>query len=675
MACRGSSSTGPRDKQDHSQWPDCRVDHVDFQACLDADCRNTSSALAGGGDTSLHGPVTQNMKLLLHEFKGLYEQKLRRLELESRDGNPEDILRMKVRILHSYVNDLSDQNEVLVQTVEDLEKEANQKVYLMEAKKLQADQFLNVVNYKKECLEGATECLRSENLDMKIDIASLVGALQQARILQKLDFSSLILRTVPKEHYLGATGNSINIPKPEDIMRAHVDDLKSHLKAKDRIIQSLEEEMKKSFLKKEQSIDKASERDDAFSVLQSKLQTLHQLQLEKVAQIADKDIAMTKLQTELQLARQDVADMQNELSSQKEKVNELHAEIGHLQEEMAAKDVRNGILIKSNKNLEEKTAMLTVELQKREDEIHRRQKEILSLQQKKDGLLAEFQSQEYRISQIQKKQLDKDDEVAQLAAQKQQLQTELETSRNLYKKATCQLEDLKMTVQQQGQSSRDNQNVLTAEAAHWHDAFVALKSDFIQLEKKHLEALAQISYKEEATKNLSAEIMKATAKLDDTKHELEGVQAELVEAKRERDATQIESQARLATVKDSLSEEYGMKLQDQEQKVRQISEDLASWKDKYISAKEKISKLEKNVDGQTNELKQLQFKNQEAAETNGRLRARLEAQTVAAQSEQDVLSNEISCTEDMIHKLRMQQFGYEDKMAQAEEKVHIAWMQ
>ncbi|MGH0183696.1 UNVERIFIED_CONTAM: hypothetical protein FKN15_012708 [Acipenser sinensis] len=122
---------------------------------------------------------------------------------------------MKVRILHSYVKDLSDQNQVLVQTVEDLEKEADEKVSYLDAKLLRAKQTLNnyktiisekekvatglaktkeslqheisVLSSKWECTEKAAECLRSENLDMKIDIATLIGAMQQGRIMQKLD--------------------------------------------------------------------------------------------------------------------------------------------------------------------------------------------------------------------------------------------------------------------------------------------------------------------------------------------------------------------------------------------------------------------------------------------------------------------------------------------------------
>ena len=41
---------------------------------------------------------------------------------------------MRIRILQSYVNDLSDQNRVLVGTVEDLEHEANERVATLDSK-------------------------------------------------------------------------------------------------------------------------------------------------------------------------------------------------------------------------------------------------------------------------------------------------------------------------------------------------------------------------------------------------------------------------------------------------------------------------------------------------------------------------------------------------------------
>lgn len=51
---------------------------------------------------------------------------------------------MKLNVLQSYVNDLGDQNQVLIQTVEDLEKEANEKVASLEVKLRTSDDIINV---------------------------------------------------------------------------------------------------------------------------------------------------------------------------------------------------------------------------------------------------------------------------------------------------------------------------------------------------------------------------------------------------------------------------------------------------------------------------------------------------------------------------------------------------
>ena len=53
-----------------------------------------------------------------------------------------------MRILQSYVNDLSEQNEVLVQTVEELEKEANERVALLESKLTKSNSSVKVSDFK-----------------------------------------------------------------------------------------------------------------------------------------------------------------------------------------------------------------------------------------------------------------------------------------------------------------------------------------------------------------------------------------------------------------------------------------------------------------------------------------------------------------------------------------------
>uniref|UniRef100_K1R9C8 Uncharacterized protein n=1 Tax=Magallana gigas TaxID=29159 RepID=K1R9C8_MAGGI len=79
---------------------------------------------------SIEGARSGQMHSLLGEFKGLYEGRLKRLD--ETEGSGDDTLKTRVRILQAYVNDLSEQNDVLVSTLEELEKEARERVNLLE---------------------------------------------------------------------------------------------------------------------------------------------------------------------------------------------------------------------------------------------------------------------------------------------------------------------------------------------------------------------------------------------------------------------------------------------------------------------------------------------------------------------------------------------------------------
>ncbi|XP_078254849.1 uncharacterized protein LOC144593221 [Rhinoraja longicauda] len=140
-----------------------------------------------GGRTSPLSPTTggrENMKHLLNEFKGLYEGKLR--SLGNKDES-KDTLKMKVTILQSYVNDLGDQNEALIHMIEELENVANEKIANLDNRLQKADQLLNEQKLKWELSKEEIDRLRRENLNVKIDLHTLVGAVQQGEKIEKFD--------------------------------------------------------------------------------------------------------------------------------------------------------------------------------------------------------------------------------------------------------------------------------------------------------------------------------------------------------------------------------------------------------------------------------------------------------------------------------------------------------
>ncbi|KAK1885285.1 Reticulocyte-binding protein 2 like a [Dissostichus eleginoides] len=91
-------------------------------------------------EVSIHD--SNNIKQLVNEFKGLHVQRLTCLELDT-TLNKEKRQQKKVNFLWSYVNDLVEQNQVLVETVEDLQKEADDKVACRGMKLPASDPILN----------------------------------------------------------------------------------------------------------------------------------------------------------------------------------------------------------------------------------------------------------------------------------------------------------------------------------------------------------------------------------------------------------------------------------------------------------------------------------------------------------------------------------------------------
>ena len=86
--------------------------------------------------------TSTQMQGLLGEFKSLYSCKLKKFEQQ--EPLSEEAVKLKMKTLESYVKDLLEQNDVLVQTIDELEKEANNRVSKLEAKLIKSSNSLRV---------------------------------------------------------------------------------------------------------------------------------------------------------------------------------------------------------------------------------------------------------------------------------------------------------------------------------------------------------------------------------------------------------------------------------------------------------------------------------------------------------------------------------------------------
>ncbi|XP_044032799.1 golgin subfamily A member 6-like protein 22 isoform X3 [Siniperca chuatsi] len=264
---------------------------------------------------------TNNVKQLLYEFKGLYEQRLRFLELDN-TLTREELMQKKVNFLWSYVNDLAEQNQVLVQTIEDLQKEADHKVSNWGMKLRTSDRILDVSEVD----------LRTLLLD------ELVG---------------------PEAHIPHSTGSLAQ-------NASELEDLKIQLQTKDMVISYLERKHRENFQQKKKTATQPLGSSERLVHLQSELSCLQRIQKDNIKEIAEKDICITKLQANIQLLQQEGADTHAQLSKLSVRVREVQEELKRKEEEWKQReDERRLKHEKERQKAEERRGQ---EQQKREEE-------------------------------------------------------------------------------------------------------------------------------------------------------------------------------------------------------------------------------------------------------------------------------------------------------------------
>ncbi|XP_030623398.1 trichohyalin-like [Chanos chanos] len=514
--------------------------------------------------------VTKNVKPLLEEFKRVYEEKLRRVEYETQCGSLTEMLRMKIRILHSYVNDMSDQNQVLVQTVEDLEKEANQRVVSLEEKLRTADKIISDLDHHRKSLEEDSASLLTEIQELKSD----VGTLTQV--------SGVNLRTVSLEKTRRTSAPSSRAPRLHgDRVRAQVDDLRSQLKAKNRIIQSLEEEIKTLLFKSPQRKNEAFGQSESVLLLQGKVEALQKLEMEKVAVIADKDITIARLQTELQVGRQDARNMQNELSRQGKRVKELQAELAELRAQSGA-PVRPGTELQAQEravNLNTQSELVTVP----------RPAGSATLRSRPDPSRNHPPTPHPSLPRSPARSLLR---VERCALQMPSFRLEAGSEQAEGRTARRHWERSRT-------DNMDNGGPLAGDQSHWHDAFVSLKLDFAQLEERHLQALAQP--RQDRAERAEPQAEEAAAEMNEREESLRRVRLDLSSLQADQ-----ESMRKSLTVKEQISSQLSQERDGTRHALRCLQNKLQASEEKVNSLGLEVSVLKSKLQEKTEQSQQLQ---------------------------------------------------------------------
>ncbi|XP_037778343.1 adventurous-gliding motility protein Z-like isoform X6 [Penaeus monodon] len=304
---------------------------------------NNNNGTEGGNKSS------SQMLGLLDEFTKIYSDRLQRVEQASMKTDNACYLQNKVCVLEAWVRDLGEQNAVLVATVEELEREAGERVALLEdrltkmatttrdsclslrdhqiqvsslvADKMGLEKEAHELGEKVVGLERKTLSLKEENNNLQNDLNNLVQVITRARLTGQWEADNLTFSCVTPEQVFGPVLSSSR--RSSQSLKESQHDYIQHM---------LEEHLRKDSSSLRSSLSnlqdgdssmyggRGSEKEMVIMKLRSDLRSLQSAQdetnqqlLERDKQIADLQMQLTELHHELALSQAEVNSVNHTL--------------------------------------------------------------------------------------------------------------------------------------------------------------------------------------------------------------------------------------------------------------------------------------------------------------------------------------------------------------------------
>ncbi|XP_047497529.1 adventurous-gliding motility protein Z-like isoform X8 [Penaeus chinensis] len=304
---------------------------------------NNNSGTEGGNKSS------SQMLGLLDEFTKIYSDRLQRVEQAAMKTDNACYLQNKVCVLEAWVRDLGEQNAVLVATVEELEREAGERVALLEdrltkmatttrdsclslrdhqiqvsslvADKMGLEKEAHELGEKVVGLERKTLGLKEENNNLQNDLNNLVQVITRARLTGQWEADNLTFSCVTPEQVFGPVLSSSR--RSSQSLKESQHDYIQHM---------LEEHLRKDSSSLRSSLSnlqdgdssmyggRGSEKELVIMKLRSDLRSLQSAQdetnqqlLERDKQIADLQMQLTELHHELALSQAEVNSVNHTL--------------------------------------------------------------------------------------------------------------------------------------------------------------------------------------------------------------------------------------------------------------------------------------------------------------------------------------------------------------------------
>ncbi|CAG5136165.1 unnamed protein product, partial [Candidula unifasciata] len=576
---------------------------------------------------------TGQMQSLLGEFKVLYESKLK--NLDDADKRGEETTKVRTRVLQAYVNDLCEQNEVLVQTIDELEREANERVNELEDKlhkssisgkdhqtkyrelerelrtlsveKTRAEALLEDVQARLTQQEETTAKLREQNSNLNYDINQLISVMEMARSSGKWEVDRVRFRELTFDQVFGSlpktSSSNIQVSDSDN-------DLRDQIRQKDDLIVALQQELKQ--LRSESRLMGGDTVSDT------------------------SELSATRLRSDLTKLQQRVEDLKYEIQSRDRKISSLTSHISDLETELDIKNSEINSCMQTVKKLQEKGRHSVLESSKSGDMIRQLKSDVVSLRENHSEPSQDISHFERHI---------------------RTLEAELAESKEYRRKNLDEIGILQEKLREGQFSIHDHHDVLKSELGRRDDTIQKLRKDVLSLQEKRDSALSELHRMEKRNKALEDETAHFRAQISEADDEV---------ANANKKVTNLEGELQFLR---SQNDECQGQICEQKEMITQLRNENRDIEDKLQEAlstahqrNEVIKQMKEELKLDSSKIEDMKLKLEEADREHQHLQSRYTAQV----KEIDRLQTE---TQEKELTLSQKETMYRSEMADREEEI------
>uniref|UniRef100_A0A0B7AUF6 Uncharacterized protein n=1 Tax=Arion vulgaris TaxID=1028688 RepID=A0A0B7AUF6_9EUPU len=611
--------------------------------------------------SSMSQGKTGQMQGLLGEFKVLYEGKLKKLDDADKTG--EETTKMRVRVLQAYVNDLCEQNEVLVQTVEELEREANDRVGDLEEKlhrsgkeyqakchelerelrnlsteKTRADTLVEDIKHRLIRQEETTVQLRQQNSNLTHDVDQLISVIQTAKLSGKWEIDKIRFRDLTVEQVFGSS--------QETYSKIHASDSSSDLKEQIR------------------------QRDDKIEALQQELRWLRSDSRTVGGELVSdpSELSASKLKSDLTKLEHRVEDLKYEIQSRDHKISSLTAQINDLEAELSVKNSESSNYMQTIKMLQDKGRHTVIESSSSEDVVRQLKSEIVSMREQHTKSAQNVSYFERRICA---------------------LEGELVECKEHRRKNLDEIGALQEKLREGQLSTHDHHEVLKSELGRRDDMIQKLRRDVLNLQEKRDSVLAEVHRMEKRNKALEDEIIHVRGQINEADEEVKTankkvtkLEGELQFLRGQNDESQGQASEQREIILQLKNEKRDIeeKLQEALSSVQQKEELIKQMKDEIKLTVTKTLETQSKLEETAREHQQLHSRYTAQIKEIDRLQTEIQEKELTASQKETMYRSDMADREEETCRLKIDLNSLHEKLAQSDGQLfsreeHISHLQ